>query len=128
MSAATNKMMILDTLFNIMINLPDLSNIPTCLPAIARPKNQNQEIKIVATVNPTFSYPEYSDALVPITPIVSIMACGFSNETDSAKLICFLADIAKSEPLLDDFSFHNVQAIYNRKINPTIYMINCNDG
>ena len=89
MSAATNKMIILDTLFKMMINLPDLSNIPTCLPPIASPKNQNQEIKIVAAVNPTFSYPEYSDALVPITPTVSIMACGFSNDTDSAKLICF---------------------------------------
>ena len=63
-----------DTLFKVVINPPELFNLPTCLPTNAREKNHIQEIVIQAKVNPSFSIPVYEIELVPITPMVSIIA------------------------------------------------------
>lgn len=53
----------------------------------------NHETLIQAIVNAILLLPLYNAALLPITPIVSKIACGLSNETDKAKLTCFIGDI-----------------------------------
>src|SRR5699024_1878433 len=90
---ATMMIIMAEILFNTMMYLPVLSTCPTNLPAIAKNINQIHEIVTVATVNNTLSEPSYNAALVPITPIVSIIACGFNNDTDIANPICFRAVI-----------------------------------
>ena len=71
--------------------LPFVSSCPTLLPAIASEKNHIQDTAIQDNVKIHFSNPEYTKELVPITPIVSKIACGFNRETDAAKKICFFA-------------------------------------
>lgn len=51
-------MMMADILFNARMNLPEESRIPTTHPAIDRPKNHSDEMRIHARVKATFSVPE----------------------------------------------------------------------
>ena len=67
-------MMKAETLFKITIYPAELGNLPTSLPAKASEKNQIQEMIIQAKVNPIFSRLVYDNELVPITPIVSMIA------------------------------------------------------
>ena len=114
-----------DTLFNRVINPPEFVNLPICLPIKAREKNHIQDTIMQANVNPSFSIPEYEIELVPITPIVSIMAWGLSKETDIAKTICFLEVNAFSfDELETGWLFQVVYTINIRKITPTVKRIN----
>src|SRR5690606_39609207 len=45
-------------------------------PATAKKTNQTKETRMQAAVNPIFSAPAYCSELAPITPTVSMMACG----------------------------------------------------
>lgn len=76
-----------ENLFNTVIVFPVESNPFRNFPAKAKLINQIQETIIVAKVKAHFSLPMYCIEFVPITPIVSKIACGFSNETDAAKII-----------------------------------------
>jgi hypothetical protein len=67
-------MIMAEILFKIATNLREFVDFPACLPTTARPKNQIYDTKIQAIANPNFSIPLYDKELVPITPIVSIMA------------------------------------------------------
>lgn len=76
-------------LLNSRINFPEPSSFLNEAPVNVRPKNHSQEMNTQATVNIICSVPLYFNALVPITPIVSKIACGFRSDTESAKRICF---------------------------------------
>lgn len=80
----------LDILLIIVNNFPVLSIDPTIFPKIASKKNHNHETLIQAIVNAILLLPLYNAALLPITPIVSKIACGLSNETDKANLLVSL--------------------------------------
>src|SRR3954449_3110651 len=84
---AVPHIMMADTLFNIRINFPDGSSLPSNLPANAKLKNQIQETRIQEIIKIIFAVPLKDNELVPITPIVSIMACGFNNDTEAANAI-----------------------------------------
>jgi hypothetical protein len=90
---AVIQMIIAEILFNIPRNLPDVSTFFSNRPARHSPWNQHHDTKMHVAVKIILSVPEYTSELEPITPIVSRIACGFSNDTDRANTICFLVDI-----------------------------------
>ncbi|MNG41689.1 hypothetical protein D3C84_1310410 [compost metagenome] len=51
-------MMTADILFRMMMNVPELSNLPTCLPAKAREKNQIHDTAMQASAKASLSIPE----------------------------------------------------------------------
>ncbi len=87
-------MKIAEHLLKILITFPELSSFWKEDPVTVRPKNHSQEIRTHAVVKMNCSVPLYFKALVPITPIVSKMACGFRSDTESAKRICFFTGSA----------------------------------
>ena len=105
---------------------------PSCRmrdPANMRPKNQSHETTIHDVVNNTRSKPLYFNALVPMTPTISKMACGLSKDTDSANKICFFIGKAfassvsvgverQIETLI--YSKNNIPAIINTVRKPSI--------
>jgi hypothetical protein len=108
-----------------VINPMELFNLPTCLPINARAKNHIQEIVIQESVNPNFSIPEYEMELVPITPIVSIIAWGFNKETEVAKAICFFGESALSSDELElGLLFQVTYPINPKKIIPIVKRTN----
>ena len=78
-----------ENLFNNTIVFPVESILFRNFPAKAKLINQIHETIIVASVKAHFSFPMYWIEFVPITPIVSKIACGFNNETDAAKGFAF---------------------------------------
>ena len=83
---ATAIMIMQDNLFITTNNLPDLSILPTDLPNKAKKINQIHETNIHVKVKSEFVISLSGRLLVPITPIVSIIACGFNKETDKASI------------------------------------------
>jgi hypothetical protein len=81
-----------DILLRINKKFPDLSIFPMILPTSESPINQIHETIIHVTVNIIFSSPWYCNELVPITPTVSMIACGFNKETDAANNTCFFKE------------------------------------
>src|SRR5690606_10243584 len=81
-----------DNLFNTGMN-PGFISFST-RPATAKKTNQTKETRMQAAVNPIFSAPAYCSELAPITPTVSMMACGLSRETEPANITCSRGEIA----------------------------------
>lgn len=107
-------------LLKIVISLPVPSSFFIVAPATVKPKNQHQDTTIQAVVNNNCSVPTYFSALVPITPTVSKIACGFNKETDIAKTICFFGFKLFPVSRLAGFDFQMEYPIYSRNIIPTI--------
>lgn len=64
-----------------------------------------------------------------MTPMVSIMACGFNRETDNANNICFFDDKAVTFcSSLEGLLLHIDHPIYNRNKNPILNNAICKAG
>ena len=110
-----------DILLIASMTLPERSRRPAVLPAAAKLANQIQDTTKQEPANTSFSIPAYASELVPITPIVSKIACGFSSDTEAAKAICFLAVNVSPFSLAEaGFVFHVTYPIYARNATPTL--------
>ena len=78
-----------DILLIIVNNFPVLSIDPIIFPKIASKRTITMKTLIQTIVNAILLLPLYNAALLPITPIVSKIACGLSNETDKSKTYLF---------------------------------------
>jgi hypothetical protein len=85
-------MIIAEMVFTHVSSRPDVSRRPTVLPTILKPKNHSQDTAIQTAAKASFSSPAYFKELVPTTTTVSSIACGFNNDTDIAKAICFFGE------------------------------------
>lgn len=89
---AASHMIMAEILFRTSKKLPDLSIFPMNLPSRESPINQIHETQIHVTAKIIFSSPWYLNELVPITPTVSRIACGFSKDTEAANNTCFFKE------------------------------------
>jgi len=84
---ATENMITAESLLIDFIQSPDLSSLCTKCPETERLKNQIHDANIHAKLYTHLSVPVKCKEFVPITPMLSIIACGFNIDTEAANKI-----------------------------------------